>query len=95
VLLAAVAGRPPTRVLLSSTNTADGFHARRPQPLQAELSNANDSGARYCTILLLSRNQRIDQTVIEALISALKSEPSRENLRAIGATLAGVDPLKI
>ncbi len=44
---------------------------------------------------LKRRQRRTDQTVTEALISALRLEPSRENLRAIGATLAGVNPLKI
>jgi hypothetical protein len=33
--------------------------------------------------------------VSNALVSALKTEPSRENLRAIGSALAAVDPLTI
>ncbi|MEV6347826.1 helix-turn-helix transcriptional regulator [Actinoplanes sp. NPDC051851] len=65
------------------------------QPLKAELSNPNDSGARYCSVLLLSRNQGAEPHVTEALLSALRSEVSRENLRAIGAALAGINPLKI
>ncbi|MEU7589455.1 helix-turn-helix transcriptional regulator [Micromonospora sp. NPDC049230] len=63
--------------------------------LQAELSNPHDSGARYCSVLLLTRNQRSEPEVTAALLSALRSEASRENLRAIGAALAGVNPLKI
>lgn len=63
--------------------------------LRAELANPNDSGARYCSVLLLARNQRTEPTVTDALLSALRTEPSRENLRAIGAALAGFNPLKI
>lgn len=33
--------------------------------------------------------------VTAALLEALKTEPARENLRAIGSALAGVDPLTI
>ncbi|GIE89410.1 helix-turn-helix domain-containing protein [Actinoplanes regularis] len=65
------------------------------QVLKAELSNPNDSGARFCSVLLLSRNQRAEPHITDALLSALRSESSRENLRAIGAALAGVNPLKI
>jgi transcriptional regulator with XRE-family HTH domain len=63
--------------------------------LRGELSNPNDSGARYCSVLLLVRNQRAGPEGTAALLSALRLEASRENLRAIGAALAGVNPLKI
>jgi DNA-binding XRE family transcriptional regulator len=65
------------------------------QPLKGELSNPDDSGARYCSVLLLSRNQRSEPRVTEMLLSALRSEVCRENVRAIGAALAGVNPLKL
>ena len=73
----------------------DQFRPDQVQLLQAELSNPNDSGARYCSVLLLSRNQRSAPEVTASLLAALKSETSRENLRAIGAALAGVNPLTI
>jgi len=63
--------------------------------IQGELSNRNDGGARYSSVLLLARSQRSEPGVTAALLSALRSETSRENLRAIGAALAGVNPLKI
>lgn len=75
--------------------SSDPFGPDQLQLLRAELSNPDDSGARYCSVLLLSRNQRSEPMVTEALLSALRLEASRENLRAIGAALAGVNPLKI
>jgi hypothetical protein len=75
--------------------SSEAFNPDQLKRLQAELSNPNDSGARYCSVLLLSRKQRSEPKVTEALLSALRSEPSRENLRVIGAALAGVNPLKI
>jgi hypothetical protein len=61
-----------------------------------ELSNPYDSGARWCSTVMLYRTRADDPaTVTAALIGALKSEPARENLRAIGSALAGVDPLTI
>jgi len=60
----------------------------------SELSNPNDSGARYCSALMLFKSHR-EPVATAALLSALRTEPSRENLRAIGSALAGVDPLTI
>lgn len=90
------------RVLGLDWNAAADLAASR-QPLsteqlellRGELSNPNDSGARYCSVLLLARGQRPKPTATAAFLSALRSEPCRENLRAIGAALAGVNPLKI
>lgn len=66
------------------------------QSFAAELSNPNDSGARYCSLLMLARAQPHDPAAVNsALISALRTEPARENLRAVGAALAGINPLKI
>lgn len=47
------------------------------------------------SVLLLARRQQAEPEVTAALLSALRSETSREYLRAIGAALAGVNPLKI
>lgn len=61
-----------------------------------ELGNPYDSGARWCSTVMLYRTRAEDPaTVSSALIGALKTEPARENLRAIGSALAGIDPLTI
>lgn len=61
-----------------------------------EVCNPNDSGARWCSLLLLARTRPdAPATVDAALMQALKAEPSREILRAIGGTLAGIDPLTV
>jgi transcriptional regulator with XRE-family HTH domain len=60
----------------------------------AELSNPADSGARYCSVLMLARSHR-EPAVATALLQALRTEQSRENVRAIGAALAGVDPTQL
>ena len=66
------------------------------QTFASELSNPNDSGARWCSVVMLARTQSEDPiSVNTALVSALRTEPSRENLRAIGCALAGVDPLSM
>ncbi|MDP9795211.1 transcriptional regulator with XRE-family HTH domain [Catenuloplanes nepalensis] len=90
-----------SRVLKEPWDTAYNM-ATTPTPLSepdhlntftAELSNPADAGARYCSAVMLSRTK--SPTVTTALVSALRTEPSRENLRAIGAALAGVDPLSL
>ena len=64
--------------------------------LIGELSNPYDSGARWCSTVMLYRSRATDpSTVTTALVEALKTEPARENLRAIGSALAGVDPVTI
>lgn len=64
--------------------------------LSDELNNPYDSGARWCSAVMLYRTRTEDPaTVTTALLGALKTEPARENLRAIGSALAGVDPLTI
>jgi transcriptional regulator with XRE-family HTH domain len=61
-----------------------------------ELGNPYDSGARWCSTVMLYRTRADDPaTVSAALIGALKTEPARENLRSIGSALAGIDPLTI
>ncbi|MEV4708691.1 helix-turn-helix transcriptional regulator [Actinoplanes sp. NPDC049316] len=64
------------------------------QHLAAELSNPADSGARYCSALMLARSHR-EPAATSALLAALRTEPSRENLRIIGAALAGVNPINL
>jgi transcriptional regulator with XRE-family HTH domain len=62
----------------------------------AEVRNPYDSGARFCSILMLARTRPdARQTVDTALAAALRHEQSRENLRAIAGTLAGIDPLAV
>lgn len=73
----------------------DSFSPHQLHLLQSKLSNPDDSGARYCSILLLARRQAAEPGVTAALLSALREEACRENVRAIGAALAGVDPLTI
>jgi transcriptional regulator with XRE-family HTH domain len=62
----------------------------------AEVHNPYDSGARFCSVLMLARTRPdARQTVDTALAEALRHEQSRENLRAIAGTLAGIDPLAV
>ncbi|GAB1688796.1 helix-turn-helix domain-containing protein [Krasilnikovia sp. M28-CT-15] len=64
--------------------------------MSTELNNPYDSVARWCSTVMLYRTRTDDPvTVSAALIESLKTEPARENLRAIGSALAGVDPLTI
>jgi transcriptional regulator with XRE-family HTH domain len=73
----------------------------RPRPVSghvasfaAEALNPNDSAARWSSIVLLGRTRAEDpQAVDRALATALASESSRENLRAIASSLAGLDPI--
>jgi hypothetical protein len=77
----------------------------RTQPLQdashvaafaAEVANPYDSGSRWCSTLVLARTRPADPRAIDdALGRALKTETSREILRSIAGTLAGLDPLTV
>jgi transcriptional regulator with XRE-family HTH domain len=70
----------------------DGQVAR----VAAELANPYDSGARWCSMYLLARTRPDDPgTVDEALRRMLKTETSREMLRCVAGTLAGLDPLTV
>ena len=61
-----------------------------------EVRNPYDSGARWCSVVMLARTRPEDPaTVGDALTNALRQETSRENLRAIGFALAGADPLTV
>jgi transcriptional regulator with XRE-family HTH domain len=62
--------------------------------LAAEVTNAADAGARWCSIALLARSRpEARETVDGALTGALRTEHSGEHLRAIGYALAGLDPI--
>lgn len=63
------------------------------QAISAELTNPADAGARWCSAVLLARTRDHDPAVTDALVAALRTEPSREVLRTIGSALAGIDPL--
>ena len=61
-----------------------------------ESANPYDSAARWCSVLILGRTRPVDpENVNRVLGDALRTETSRENLRSIAATLAGLDPLTI
>jgi len=60
----------------------------------AEVTNAADAGARWCSIVLLARARRGARKIVDgALMGALRTEQSGEHLRAIGYALAGLDPV--
>jgi DNA-binding XRE family transcriptional regulator len=62
----------------------------------AELSNPYDAGARWCaTVLLFRSRDNAPENVAAALLGALRTETSRETLRALGCALAGTDPLSL
>jgi hypothetical protein len=66
------------------------------QAFAEELTNRADSGARWCSVVMLSRTRaEAPQEVTGALTRALQIESSRENLRALGCALAGLDPLAV
>jgi transcriptional regulator with XRE-family HTH domain len=61
-----------------------------------ELGNPYDCGARWCSTVFLARARAADpRTVDTALGKALRAERSREVLRTIAGTLAGLDPLRV
>jgi transcriptional regulator with XRE-family HTH domain len=62
--------------------------------LSHEILHSHDGAARWCSVVLLSSmRQPVPANVTTALHEALRNEPSRENLRAIGAALGGTDLL--
>jgi len=66
------------------------------QLFAAEARNPGDSGARWCSVVMLGRTRTENpQSVNDALSLALKAETSRENLRAIASALAGLDPISV
>lgn len=58
--------------------------------LVRELRNPYDAGARWCSAYLLSRNE--GKAASGPLVSALRTETLRENIRAYALMLSGEDP---
>jgi transcriptional regulator with XRE-family HTH domain len=64
--------------------------------LGQEARHSKDGAARWCSVVLLARiGQHIPAVVTSELQEALRDEPCRENLRAIGSVLSNADPLSI
>jgi transcriptional regulator with XRE-family HTH domain len=62
--------------------------------LAGEIVNTADAGARWCSVVLLSRARPVAREAVDgALTGALRTETSGEHLRAIGFALAGLDPI--
>lgn len=58
--------------------------------LAAEVLNPRDAGARWCAARLLGQDG--SPAARDALATALRRDPVRENVRTIGLILSGVDP---
>ncbi len=64
--------------------------------LLKEVGNPYDSGARWCSLVLLARHRQQDPTAVDAaLLTVLQREPSREMLRSIAGVLAGANPVEL
>jgi transcriptional regulator with XRE-family HTH domain len=64
--------------------------------LSHEVRNSQDSAARWCSVVLLSRiTQPVPALVTRALQETLRGEECRENLRAIAGALSNADPLQM
>jgi transcriptional regulator with XRE-family HTH domain len=62
--------------------------------LAAELTNPRDGAARWCGVVLLDRIRAAEPTIASAALrTALHNETNTENLRSIGAALAGDNPV--
>jgi hypothetical protein len=61
-----------------------------------EVTNPRDGAARWLSVLMLGQvREAAPDAVTQVLQRALREEPNRENLRAIGSVLAGSNPLSI
>lgn len=75
-----------------STERAD----RAVESLANEATNVRDGGARWCSVVMLSRLAPLSpDNSRAALHSALRTERSAETLRSIGAALVGLDPVSL
>jgi hypothetical protein len=82
------------RDLASGSLLSDDQSAKIATKFAREIRNPRDVGARWSSVLVLSRLGTAGvATATPALAEALSEESSRETLRAIGLTLAGADPL--
>ena len=62
--------------------------------LASELTNPRDGAARWCSVVLLNQMRSAEPTITSAALrAALHQEPGAENLRSIGAALAGDSPI--
>jgi transcriptional regulator with XRE-family HTH domain len=62
--------------------------------LATELTNPHDGAARWCGVVLLDKLRGVEPAIAStALHTALHNETSAENLRSIGAALAGDNPI--
>jgi hypothetical protein len=62
--------------------------------LAGELNNHRDGAARWCSIVLLGQLHDVEPTTSSAALhTALHREAGTENLRSIGAVLAGDSPI--
>lgn len=88
-VLAAAVDAPPTGAAPTTVAlTPDGVGR-----LAAELSDPRDGAARWCAAMTLAHTGAgVQDPVRSALHQALQVEQSRQNLRAIGAALAGTSP---
>ncbi|MDR6318941.1 transcriptional regulator with XRE-family HTH domain [Actinoplanes couchii] len=95
-VLSRVLGLPWEAAAKMATTGAGAASTDHLDLLTKELENPADAGARWCSILLLHRSRQDNEPVVTAsLLRSLRTEPSREALRAVGAALAGEDPLTI
>jgi len=78
------------------TATAPMLDSAHLPPLIREIGNLRDSGARWCSLVMLSQlHQHDPATADAALLPALRREPSREMLRSIAGVLAGRNPVTL
>jgi transcriptional regulator with XRE-family HTH domain len=61
-----------------------------PEALMREVANPIDAGARWCAAVLLGRDG--GASAKSALLTALRTEPVRENIRTIALVLQGESP---
>jgi hypothetical protein len=75
---------------------SEDFMADLAVRLGQEIQDSQDGAARWCSVVLLGRmGRRLPAHVTSALQEALRNEPCRENLRAIGSALSYSDPIGI
>jgi transcriptional regulator with XRE-family HTH domain len=64
--------------------------------LAAELHNPRDGAARWCAVVLMDQLRAASPDVASAALhAALRAEKGTENLRSIGAALAGDNPITV
>ena len=57
-----------------------------------EVNNPRDGAARWLSVIVLGQVREVSPEMVRQVLQrALREEPNRENLRAIGSVLAGSD----